>query len=95
MSSEKQRKDSALPSTPLVPKCSEKAAYFLAEVSIMPQGPDKEVHHCLQYKLVCLFDFVLQATHPFNAASEKELSLSVGDYVVVRQVRNLFFFYLL
>lgn len=29
---------------------------------------------------------ILQAMHPFTAASEKELSLSVGDYVVVRKV---------
>jgi len=35
MSFEKQRKDSALPSPPQVPKRSEKAAYFLAEVSFM------------------------------------------------------------
>ncbi|KGN65580.1 SH3 domain-containing protein 3 [Cucumis sativus] len=30
--------------------------------------------------------FLAEAVHPFNAASEKELSLSVGDYVVVRKV---------
>ncbi|ONK74927.1 uncharacterized protein A4U43_C03F11540 [Asparagus officinalis] len=56
MNTEKQRKESSLPS-PSIPKRSEKATYFLAE-----------------------------ATHAFNAASEKELSLSPGDYVVVRQV---------
>ncbi|CAI9782116.1 unnamed protein product [Fraxinus pennsylvanica] len=28
----------------------------------------------------------MAATHPFDAASEKELSLAVGDYVVVRKV---------
>lgn len=32
----------------------------------------------------------LQATHPFDAASEKELSLAVGDYVVVRKVDKSF-----
>ncbi|XP_024020534.1 SH3 domain-containing protein 3 [Morus notabilis] len=30
--------------------------------------------------------FLAEATHPFTATSEKELSLSVGDYVVVRKV---------
>lgn len=30
--------------------------------------------------------FLAEATHAFSAASEKELSLAVGDYVVVRQV---------
>lgn len=30
--------------------------------------------------------FLAEATHPFNAASEKELSLTVGDYIVVRKV---------
>ncbi|BFG28035.1 hypothetical protein CerSpe_143090 [Prunus speciosa] len=30
--------------------------------------------------------FLAEATHSFSAASEKELSLSVGDYVVVRKV---------
>ncbi|XP_004293651.1 PREDICTED: src substrate cortactin-like [Fragaria vesca subsp. vesca] len=30
--------------------------------------------------------FLAEATHSFTAASEKELSLSVGDYVVVRKV---------
>ncbi|XP_021825682.1 SH3 domain-containing protein 3 [Prunus avium] len=30
--------------------------------------------------------FLAEATHSFNAASEKELSLQVGDYVVVRKV---------
>ncbi|KAL5577122.1 hypothetical protein UlMin_018821 [Ulmus minor] len=30
--------------------------------------------------------FLAEAMHPFTAASEKELSLSVGDYVVVRKV---------
>ncbi|KAF9621369.1 hypothetical protein IFM89_020028 [Coptis chinensis] len=30
--------------------------------------------------------FLAEATHSFNAASEKELSLAVGDYVVVRKV---------
>lgn len=29
----------------------------------------------------------MQATHGFDAASEKELSLAVGDYVVVRKVQ--------
>jgi len=29
---------------------------------------------------------VLQAVHNFNGTTEKELSLIVGDYVVVRQV---------
>ncbi|XP_020589661.1 SH3 domain-containing protein 3 [Phalaenopsis equestris] len=62
MLSEKQRKESAIPSVPNhtpqpSPKRSEKALYFLAE-----------------------------AVHPFTAFSEKELSLAVGDYVVVRQV---------
>ena len=28
----------------------------------------------------------MQAVHAFDAASEKELSLAVGDYVVVRKV---------
>ncbi|XP_065629323.1 SH3 domain-containing protein 3 [Quercus suber] len=32
------------------------------------------------------FICLLQVTHTFNAESEKELSLSVGDYVVVRKV---------
>lgn len=31
---------------------------------------------------------LFQATHSFSAASEKELSLSVGDYVVVRKVTS-------
>ncbi|KAI0529701.1 hypothetical protein KFK09_002258 [Dendrobium nobile] len=62
MLSEKQRKESAIPSAPNhtsqpTPKRSEKALYFLAE-----------------------------ALHPFTAISEKEMSLAVGDYVVVRQV---------
>ncbi|GAV90488.1 SH3_1 domain-containing protein [Cephalotus follicularis] len=30
--------------------------------------------------------FLAEAMHPFTAASEKELSLAVGDYVVVRKV---------
>ncbi|XP_044496924.1 SH3 domain-containing protein 3 [Mangifera indica] len=30
--------------------------------------------------------FLAEAMHPFTAASEKELSLTVGDYVVVRKV---------
>ncbi|PON84989.1 Arfaptin domain/BAR domain/SH3 domain containing protein [Trema orientale] len=30
--------------------------------------------------------FLAEAMHPFTAASEKELTLSVGDYVVVRKV---------
>ncbi|XP_062161984.1 SH3 domain-containing protein 3 [Alnus glutinosa] len=30
--------------------------------------------------------FLAEATHPFSAESEKELSLSMGDYVVVRKV---------
>ncbi|KAK3206450.1 hypothetical protein Dsin_020496 [Dipteronia sinensis] len=30
--------------------------------------------------------FLAEATHPFAAASEKELSLVVGDYIVVRKV---------
>ncbi|XP_022899359.1 SH3 domain-containing protein 3-like [Olea europaea var. sylvestris] len=30
--------------------------------------------------------FLAEATHPFDAASEKELSLAVGDYIVVRKV---------
>lgn len=55
MVSEKQQKESALPS--LSHQRSEKASYFLAE-----------------------------AMYSFNAASEKELSLVAGDYVVVRQV---------
>jgi len=29
---------------------------------------------------------VLQAVHNFNGTTDKELSLIVGDYVVVRQV---------
>lgn len=29
---------------------------------------------------------MLQAVHNFNGTTEKELSLIVGDYVVVRQV---------
>lgn len=29
---------------------------------------------------------LLQATHPFSAESEKELSFSKGDFVVVRKV---------
>lgn len=33
---------------------------------------------------------VSQAIHPFNAESEKELCLAVGDYVVVRKVFFLF-----
>lgn len=33
-----------------------------------------------------IFVLLLQAIHPFTAASEKELSLGVGDYVVVRKV---------
>lgn len=57
MNSEKQRKDSALPSAPSISKRAEKTSYFLAE-----------------------------ATHHFAAASERELSLAAGDYVVVRQV---------
>lgn len=32
----------------------------------------------------------MQATHAFDAASEKELSLGVGDYVVVRKVLSSF-----
>ncbi|EXB58300.1 hypothetical protein L484_015634 [Morus notabilis] len=33
--------------------------------------------------------FLAEATHPFTATSEKELSLSVGDYVVVRKNGDL------
>jgi hypothetical protein len=33
--------------------------------------------------------FVLQVMHNFNGTTEKELSLIVGDYVVVRQVSVL------
>lgn len=32
----------------------------------------------------------MQATHAFDSASEKELSLGVGDYVVVRKVLSSF-----
>lgn len=32
--------------------------------------------------------FLAEAMHPFSAASEKELSLAKGDYVVVRQVSS-------
>ncbi|KAK8960556.1 hypothetical protein KSP40_PGU020389 [Platanthera guangdongensis] len=66
MLSEKQRKESSIPSAPNLathpthptPKRSEKALYFLAE-----------------------------ALHAFTGISEKELSLAVGDYVVVRQMQ--------
>jgi len=33
--------------------------------------------------------FCFQAIHKFDAESEKELSLAVGDYVVVRKVFGL------
>jgi len=33
------------------------------------------------------FVVILQVMHPFEAEDTGELSLSVGDYVVVRQVR--------
>ncbi|XP_038723287.1 SH3 domain-containing protein 3-like [Tripterygium wilfordii] len=32
--------------------------------------------------------FLAEAMHPFSAASEKELSLAVGDYIVVRKVNQ-------
>lgn len=47
------------------------------------------VEYMLQLHSVDL-QYLLQVIHPFFAESEKELSLSVGEYVVVRKV--LFFF---
>lgn len=35
-----------------------------------------------------LFHFVMQVIHPFDAQADGELSISVGDYVVVRQVHE-------
>lgn len=32
---------------------------------------------------------MLQVVHPYQAESDVELTLSVGDYVVVRKVHNL------
>uniref|UniRef100_A0A2P2LXP8 Uncharacterized protein MANES_04G084500 n=1 Tax=Rhizophora mucronata TaxID=61149 RepID=A0A2P2LXP8_RHIMU len=32
--------------------------------------------------------FLGEVMHPFNASSDVELTLSVGDYVVVRKVTN-------
>lgn len=34
--------------------------------------------------------FIVQVIHPFDAQADGELSLAVGDYVVVRQVRLIF-----
>lgn len=36
--------------------------------------------------LLFLILFIMQVIHPFDAQANGELSLSVGDYVVVRQV---------
>ncbi|RVX10850.1 SH3 domain-containing protein 3 [Vitis vinifera] len=48
----------------------------------------KEPKHVLQSMNTKLIDYLLQAMHAFSAASEKELSLNVGDYVVVRKVSH-------
>ncbi|XP_078436972.1 SH3 domain-containing protein isoform X2 [Wolffia australiana] len=55
---EKQRRDSALPTTPSLFRSSVNEALF----------------------------FLAEAMHPFESTATNELSLNVGDYVVVRQV---------
>ena len=47
------------------------------------------VEYILESVSLNFFICLLQVTHTFNAESEKELSLSVGDYVVVRKVLYL------
>lgn len=92
--SEKQKKEAAPPVIPPnhVP---EKTEYYLAEVS--------SIDICFSLVCLCMYNvsfgflslplltcpFVLQAKHSFDAESEKELSLAVGDYVVVRKVCSL------
>ncbi|CAO2823454.1 unnamed protein product [Amaranthus hypochondriacus] len=44
--------------------------------------PTLSIEHNSEKKMYCL----AEAIHPFNAESEKELCLAVGDYVVVRKV---------
>jgi hypothetical protein len=71
----------------------EKAMYFLAEVSciflLIINMQKNDMLHCLDVwhsessNLPLIY---LQAMHAFEAESEGELSLAVGDYVVVRQV---------
>lgn len=83
MVTEKQVKDSAPPPVP-THKRAEKALYFLAEVR-----KDYKSGGSISLYLIHagkFFFMLLQAMHNFNATSEKELSLIVGDYVVVRQV---------
>lgn len=42
--------------------------------------------YCMSWRGLSFCVSVKQAIHSFEAESEKELSLSVGDYVVVRKV---------
>lgn len=45
---------------------------------------NRMTEYLLKYDLLVMF--FLQAVHSFEAESEKELSLSKGDFVVVRKV---------
>jgi hypothetical protein len=83
MSSEKQKRESAPPTIPSH-KRAEKAQYFLAEVK-MSNGLKIAITSYFHIILANRF-LLVQAAHNFNGAAEKELSLIVGDYVVVRQV---------
>lgn len=51
---------------------------------------DKMDSYCLICPfVVCWYAILLQVVHPYQADSDVELSLLVGDYVVVRKVYNL------
>lgn len=45
------------------------------------------------YAHLCLFVNLLQVMFTYQAVSDVELSLSVGDYVVVRKVYNFLRYY--
>lgn len=86
MVSDKQRRDSAPPTVPSS-LLSDKTKYFLAEVTFFI---------LFFIFLECVKDVnalangELQAMHAFEASSDKELDLAVGDYVVVRKVDFFF-----
>lgn len=72
------------------------ADYFLGEVTVL------FINICgimigITFQILarvsnCLF-FILKVVHSFKAVTDVELSLSIGDFVVVRKVLPFFFFY--
>jgi len=85
MVTEKQHKESAPPAIP-TENGSEKTSYFLAEVSFIFRNII--IAYLTERKRLSISNiYVLsQVIHPFSAASEKELDLDKGDYIVVRKV---------